>query len=321
MFAMLLAMTLQSAAAPATPVLPPAPDAETLATGVDWATRMTLPTQVNGHGPYAFTIDTGADRSVVSDALASELKLPQGRDATVFGIDGEQPVSTVKLDKLIFGRSEHRSVNAPVLPRGSLGAQGFIGLDALAKESVVLDFHARTIRIAHSPTEAMVGDPDVIVVTGKSRFGQLILTDASIGKMKVYAIIDTGAENSIGNLALREMLGRSGPLDDKGVKVVSVTGTALPAEASHIRQIRMGGMTLYDMPIAYADVATFHHFKLDHQPAILIGMDVLRTFQRVAVDFQRRSVRFKMPDRGINLNIAADDQGIARQGTANRLGL
>lgn len=292
--------------------VPPA-DRETLATARDAAARMTLPAQINGHGPYAFTIDTGADRSVVSDSLATELALPAAGAATVIGIVGPQAVATVTVDRLRIGRRERRGIAAPVLPRGALGASGFIGLDALAGESVLLDFRHNRISLARSPEEAMVGDPEVIVVTGKSRFGQLILTDARIGKTKVYAIIDTGAQNTIGNLALRTLMGRTGALRDAGARIVGVTGAALPAESGIVPHIQLGGLTIGDMPIAYADIRTFRRFGVGDKPAILLGMDVLRSFERVAVDFRRREVRFlhgdAPPDR--DAGARADGQGTA----------
>lgn len=295
----------------------PPPGGETLAAARDASARMTLPAQINGHGPFAFTIDTGADRSVVSDSLAAELALPSAGAAMLIGIVGPQPVPTVTLDRLRIGHRERRGIAAPVLPRGALGASGFIGLDALAGESVLLDFRRNRISIARSPEEAMVDDPEVIVVTGKSRFGQLILTDARVGGTKIYAIIDTGAQNTIGNLAFRALMGRSGPLRDGGNRIVGVTGAELPAEAGTVPRIRLGGMTLVDMPVAYADIQTFHRFGVGEKPAILLGMDVLRGFERVAVDFRRRTVRFRVGDGPLKNAAAAP----ARHGTTVPLAL
>jgi hypothetical protein len=53
-------------------------------------------------------------------------------------------------------------------------------------------------------------------------------------------------------------------------------------------------MQVGNMPIVFADPHTFSLFKLDNIPAILVGMDVLRLFDRVAIDFSRREVRFNI---------------------------
>jgi predicted aspartyl protease len=275
------------------PVLTPEPE-ETLATSVDRGLRMTVETHVNGSGPFSFTIDTGADRSVVSDRLATRLALPLGKTVTVYGIAGPVPVSTVQLDSLRVGQRERKGIAAPVLPEHSLGAVGFLGIDALRDERILMDFKRNRITIANSAREAMEGEDGVIVVTGRSRFGQLILTDARIGNVKVHAIIDTGAENTIGNLVLRNMMAKRGAAPGYMTTIIGVTGAELPAEASTVARIRLGGLELVHMPIAYANVQTFKLFGIDDKPAILVGMDVLRGFERVAVDFKQREVRFRV---------------------------
>lgn len=287
-----------------TPVLPafilgsgPEPE-ETLAASTDIGQRMTVATHVNGIGPFSFTIDTGAARSVVSDRLASRLSLPVGKMVTIYGIDGPSPASTVRVDSLRVGARERKDIAAPVLPERSLGSSGFLGIDALKDERVLMDFKRNRVTIAQSAREAMEGEAGVIVVTGRSRFGQLILTDARVGGIKVRAIIDTGAQNTIGNLPLRRMMAKRGDAPGQKTSIIGVTGAELPAEATSIRRITLGGMEVTHMPIAYADVQTFRLFGLEDKPAILVGMDVLRMFERVAVDFKEREVRFRVGDMG-----------------------
>lgn len=287
-----------------TPVLPafilgsgPEPE-ETLAASTDIGQRMTVATHVNGIGPFSFTIDTGAARSVVSDRLASRLSLPVGKMVTIYGIDGPSPASTVRVDSLRVGARERKDIAAPVLPERSLGSSGFLGIDALKDERVLMDFKRNRVTIAQSAREAMEGEAGVIVVTGRSRFGQLILTDARVGGIKVRAIIDTGAQNTIGNLPLQRMMAKRGAAPGQKTSIIGVTGAELPAEATSIRRITLGGMEVTHMPIAYADVQTFRLFGLEDKPAILVGMDVLRMFERVAVDFKEREVRFRVGDMG-----------------------
>lgn len=287
-----------------TPVLPafilgsgPEPE-ETLAASTDIGQRMTVATHVNGIGPFSFTIDTGAARSVVSDRLASRLSLPVGKMVTIYGIDGPSPASTVRVDSLRIGARERKDIAAPVLPERSLGSSGFLGIDALKDERVLMDFKRNRVTIAQSAREAMEGEAGVIVVTGRSRFGQLILTDARVGGIKVRAIIDTGAQNTIGNLPLQRMMAKRGAAPGQKTSIIGVTGAELPAEATSIRRITLGGMEVTHMPIAYADVQTFRLFGLEDKPAILVGMDVLRMFERVAVDFKEREVRFRVGDMG-----------------------
>jgi len=50
------------------------------------------------------------------------------------------------------------------------------------------------------------------------------------------------------------------------------------------------------MPVGFGDVHLFGKLGLRDRPAILLGMDALRLFQRVSVDFARKEVRFLRPD-------------------------
>jgi hypothetical protein len=47
--------------------------------------------------------------------------------------------------------------------------------------------------------------------------------------------------------------------------------------------------------VAFADAHPFKRFGLLDRPAMLLGMDTLRVFHRVSVDFAQRKVRFLLP--------------------------
>ena len=144
--------------------------------------------------------------------------------------------------------------------------------------------------------DASRNDDYEIVVTGKRRLGQLVLVDAEADGQKISVVIDTGSAVSIGNNALRARLARSGRLGLViPISIASVTGEQTPADYTSIRKIRIGGVNLDNMPIAFADAGIFRHLGLNNRPALLLGMDSLRLFDRVSIDFARRSVRFLLP--------------------------
>jgi hypothetical protein len=49
------------------------------------------------------------------------------------------------------------------------------------------------------------------------------------------------------------------------------------------------------MPVAFADVPPFRVFGLEKKPAIMLGMDVLKLFTRVQIDFANREFRLLLP--------------------------
>ena len=252
---------------------------------------MTIPVMVDGRGPFAFVVDTGADRSVVSRRLATLLALPAGADVQLHHTAGADQVHTAVLDSLSFGGREVHGVQAAVLEAGNIGADGMLGIDSLHDQRVLMDFRARTFAARASQPWAELAD--AIVVHGRSRFGQLVLVNAEADGQRLFVIVDSGAQNTLGNAALQRLLSsaaaaRRPPTND----VISVTGGHTPARMNRIDAISLGGIELHGVPIAYADLDTFRQFGLQDTPAMLLGMDVLRLFRSVSVDFVRREAAF-----------------------------
>lgn len=272
------------------------PDAPLQArTGADQAMRLTVPVTVAGKGPYHFVVDTGADRSVIAREIAFSLGLDAAPTATLHSISGESQVPMVVVPHLgIAGRSTGQ-ILAPALSRDNLGADGLLGLDALKGRRVIMDFRHRTLSILPAGQREVV-EPDTIVVTARTRLGQLVLVDAEVDNTPITVIIDSGAQNTIGNSALRRLLGkRNRKLEFFKTELIDVTGGRLPAEVAAVRRIRIGGVNIDSVAIAFADAHPFERFGLTEKPAMLLGMDTLRGFRRVSVDFAQKKVRFLLP--------------------------
>jgi len=47
--------------------------------------------------------------------------------------------------------------------------------------------------------------------------------------------------------------------------------------------------------VAFSDTPPFERFGLADQPTLLMGMDVLRKFDQVAIDFPKRKIHFLAP--------------------------
>lgn len=296
-----IAAALLAAALPEPePTIPPA----TLDPGLEVAgeslaarqlrSRLFVDVRVNGQGPYRFLVDSGADRSVIGRRLALALALPSAGIAKLHSVAGATQVDTVHVDRLTLGSSTVTGITAPVLAEADLGADGLIGIDALADQRLKLDFDARTITVQDT-RQPQPYDPDEIIVSARRRKGQLILTQATVSGVGIYAVIDSGAEISIGNSRLRAAILRGGrpPVLQK-VTITSVTGQAIVAEVAVLPRVTMGGLTLGNVVVAFADIPPFALFGLDRQPALLLGTDLLQAFRQVSLDFRRRRVRFTL---------------------------
>jgi len=256
--------------------------------------RLFIDVRINEQGPYRFLVDSGADRSVVGSTLADQLQLPAGEIVRIQGMAGSAVVRTVMIDQLSLGKTDIGPIRAPALAERDLGAQGLIGIDALADQRLLLDFEAQTI-IAQDGRRTAVSEPGEIVVTARLRKGQLIITEASIGNQRISAVIDTGSEVTLGNMALRRRLFGKGPRRDAvPMTLTSVTGQTLIAEAMLLSRVRVGGVYLDNVMVAFADAPPFKLFGLDTRPAVFLGSDLLQAFKRVSLDFRNRKVRFAL---------------------------
>ncbi len=123
-----------------------------------------------------------------------------------------------------------------------------------------------------------------------------MLADASADGQKIWVIIDTGSQVSVGNEALRRrLLSRDSRRNSRPVQLISVTGGSTLADYAMLDTIRLGDIHINNMPVAFADVHPFRKLGLAKRPALLLGMDALRLFERVSVDFANRKVRFMKP--------------------------
>ena len=295
----LLALASPLSAQAQAPAAPP-PDqasAETLDYLTDPSERMTIPVSIGGRGPFDFIVDTGSERTVISQELARELGLGPGRTTTVHSMTETSRVSTVLVPSLEVGARRLSDIHAPALSRQHLGAAGMLGVDSLQSHRVDFDFARAQMTISPSRRPEERFDGNTIVIRGRSLLGRLVLADAAVDGERVRVVIDTGAQVTIGNGALRRRLERRGRVRTTfPVSLLSVTGTYFTAEASVARRIQIGGIDINDMPIAFADAHPFRRLGLNDRPALLLGMDALRLFDRVSVDFANRRVRFQMPE-------------------------
>lgn len=280
----------------AQPVPPPPVQPTIVNSALDLSMRMTVPVTIDGVGPFHFVVDTGADRSVISRELANRLGLKITGTAMLHSMSGVERVSTVDLERLGIAGHVVPLIKAPALAEADLGAQGLLGIDSLKNRRIIMDFVKQTLTIAE-PGEREPVDPETIVVTAGSRHGQLVLADAEIDNVRVTVIIDSGAQNTVGNPALRTLLAkRNRQMVFTPTELVGVTGGRLEAEVAVVTRVRIANINLGRMAVAFADAHPFRRFGLEKRPAMLLGIDTLRSFQRISVDFARRKVQFVLPD-------------------------
>lgn len=265
---------------------------------VDHSDRMTVPVRINGSEPYPFIVDTGAERTVIASDLARRLALEPGPRLALATITGPAVAESFVIENLEMNTIQVEMIEAPGLERAHLGGYGLLGIDSLEDHKLLLDFGAQKMDVLASPRRSRPGreEAGMIIVTAKRKAGRMILSNAEIGGLKVDIILDTGAQSSMGNFALRDkMRKRDRRFDYIPVQMRSVTGDLLMGDFTQIRTITVGGVDINDLPVTFADNYAFKALKLEKKPAILLGMDAMKLFDRILIDFTNRRVGFDLP--------------------------
>lgn len=265
----------------------------------DSSTRMTVGVSIDGSGPYRFLVDTGSERTIVSRELADRLALPSAGPARVTSITQTIPVDLVHVAMLEMDSHRLTDLRTPVMDAADLGGAGLIGIDSLQRRRVTIDFRRREMTIQPaSRTNVRLSNDDIVIV-GRKRKGRLVIMDANVDGEHVAVILDTGSQVTVGNEALkRRLMAREGRRTSTPVEVHDVTGGQITAAYTTTKVVQIGSMKLEKMPIALADAPVFRELGYDDTPALLLGMDALKLFDKVSIDFAKRTARFALPETG-----------------------
>ena len=261
--------------------------------------RIWAPVMINGHGPFRLVLDTGASHSAVTSLVALALGIPTDQSPPVIlrGVTGFATVPTIRVDTLTVGDLAVDSATLPIVPDALGGAQGILGGEGLVGKRVFIDFRHDKIVITFSRNERSTRD--FVDVPFHSLRNTLVVVNAVIGDVRVKAIIDTGGETTIANIALRDALTRRSvrykgtPDEITGATKDTQNGEILPMPA-----IEFGTIQIRDSGVTFADAYIFKQWQLLHEPAILIGMDALGLLDTLVIDYRRHELQMRMPKAG-----------------------
>ncbi len=247
--------------------------------------RIWAPVLINGQGPYRLVLDTGASRSALVQRVVDDLGVPVERDAVrLSGVTGTAIASAVRLKKMEFGELVVENTRVPIVADAFGGADGVLGGDGLDNKRITIEFRNDRISVMRSHrTRALPGHA---VVRFKYTPERGMRVPVQIGSVKAIGVIDTGAEVTVGNLALREAFSRRRTQRDRYEDVViGITEDIQTATLVRVPNIVAGQMIVRNALVRFSDLHIFEHWKLTSQPALLIGMDVLGKLDTLVIDY------------------------------------
>jgi predicted aspartyl protease len=259
--------------------------------------RIWAPVLVNGQGPFRLVLDTGASHSALTAQVAATLGIVDDgkHKATLRGATGSVTVPMIPVESLEVGELLMEPKRLPIVPDALGGAEGVLGTEGMANKRIYIDFRRDRITIMRSRSER--AGQGFVTVPVKFMRGRLLVVDAWLGGVQVKAIIDTGGQATLGNIALREALAERRRRQDAAALPDQVTGATLDVQMGNriaTPSIALGEVLVRNAAMTFADFEIFQHWKLTEEPAMLIGMDVLGLLDTLVIDYRRKELQMKL---------------------------
>ena len=248
--------------------------------------RIWAPVLINGKGPYRLVLDTGATRSAITRPVAEELGVPIHENAVrLRGATGSSLAPAVKVQTLEVGELLIKGTTLPIVADAFGGAQGVLGGEGLGDKRIVIEFRKDRISIRRSKREPATAGYSVVPFRHGLRRGMRI--DVMVGRVKATGLIDSGAQVTVGNSALRKALARSQSGSDVPQdEIVGVTEHVQAADTLRIPGIVAGELIVRNAQIKFSDLHIFDYWNLESEPALMIGMDVLGMLDTLVIDYR-----------------------------------
>jgi hypothetical protein len=266
--------------------------------------RIWAPVYINGRGPFRLVLDSGASRSGITMQVAETLDLPmdQSRPVMLRGVTGSLVVPTARINSFTVGDLSFGTSELPIIIDALGGADGILGTDGMSDRRIVVEFEHDLIAISRSHGQR--APAGYMTIPFRLLRGSLVAVDASVGDVSTTAIIDTGGQLTIANLALHRALERR-RAQLKGVPrdVEGVTTDVQQGDAESTPPLLIGApgtgrnIEIQYRDVTYGDMHIFDHWRLTSEPVMLVGMDALGMLDTLIIDYRRHELQVRMRDR------------------------
>ncbi len=263
--------------------------------------RIWAPVYIDGKGPFRLVLDSGATTSGITARVARQLGLSFTPDHRVMlrGVVGSQAVPVVRVQSMSVGDLDLGTSDLAVVSDALGGADGILGTDRMEDQRIVIDFHHDQINITRS--HGQPAPPGYVTVPFELAGEDLMVSDAWVGSVRAKAVIDTGGQVTIANVALQRAL-REAEKEAQPDNIEDVNKATQPGNAADTPPILLGTsfspstIKITMARMTFADMHIFEHWHLIDEPAMLIGMDTLGQLSRLIIDYRRHELQMLLDD-------------------------
>lgn len=255
--------------------------------------RVWAPVTINGRGPFRLVLDTGANGSAVVASVAQRLETPTSDSHIVHlrGVTGSAFVPAIDVDSMEVGELLLEHKRLPVVANVFGGAEGVLGTDGLLDKRILIDFGRDEISIMRSHAQRAAAGFAAIPV--RLRRDRLLTMNVMLGTIAVKAVLDTGAQQTIGNSALRDLLRRRSDTAPREQDVIGVTLDVSRGEVVAVPTLHLGAIAVSGLQLTFGDMFIFEHWNMTREPTLLIGMDIIGSFDVLIIDYKKRELHIR----------------------------
>lgn len=251
----------------------------------------TTPVTIDGQGPFAFIVDTGATSPVINPRVSEALGLWSVPGVQVKGTGGSQSTTLSIMRSYESGVFSRTLDMIATIPSGKIVPYGVIGMNAFTGKRLAFDFQRNLLTASPSaPTP-----PGFSALPVEVRQGSFIIAPVTVDGVPALAMIDTGARRSGGNPALEKALGLAvgDPRLHAADPVHGATDTEIPATKAQMHTLKLGSVTFPNPQITFADLPVYRTLELGDEPALILGIDLLHTLHGMAIDYPRAELQLR----------------------------
>jgi hypothetical protein len=201
-------------------------------------------------------------------------------------------VPAVRVERLEVGALLIEPTTLPIVADVFGGAEGVLGREGMPDKRIFADFGKDRLVISRSHREHAEAGFSVVPLK-LNKAGMLVAT-IRVGSILTQAIIDTGAQMTVGNLALREALTKIPPKEVNLEEIIGVTLDQQRGDSILAPPIRFGTLQLRRVRVTFADMFLFEHLKLTREPTLMLGMDVLGSFDILVIDYKLKEMQIRL---------------------------
>jgi predicted aspartyl protease len=253
--------------------------------------HLVVPCTIEGHGPYRFVVDTGANAFVIDPEVAAELgfDLTKAPHKKVHAADGQAvaiPILVlrdVRLGARVLRRAPSIVTDVDAL-LGESGIVGILGRDMFVGDRLEVDFPRRELRVLDSFL-----DEDALPLTRLR--GGLSAVEMADG---LTVIIDLGADISVLNSPGALLLAAPAATPVAGV-ASGLTGPIETTSWVQLPPLDLGDPTPGGA-VPVVDLGVFETLRLKDSPALLLGVDQMQG-RVLAIDYGAKTISLRTADR------------------------